>query len=505
MNFGNADLLRVLGHVVAEDIQPNLESAHAQTAARVALLTIEELRKRESRTPALLTELVESGLEIVRDMRNALGEADHSAGQKIADRLSELEAQVCSPENLAGLRKRYQATTALLEQAGQALTEMRNRTRVDQERVSELLKAAAWWEWSFHEAQGKPLEETAAKETGAQGNLTAEKLGAFIGSKLPEASNVVVDGLSRVPGGMGKETYFFTLDTGIPGHPLNGDLVARKMPPGAPLSEGSFDVRREFALLDALKDAGLCAPRPYWLANSVNGVDGAFYVLEKRPGQVCGTFIATADDVPEAFWLDAAAQLAKLHTLSIESIADYLRAWDDPSILNGTAADGTASYVTWFKEYWNTFDRFASPVEIYLFDWLTREIPSNNRPPSIVHGDFGAHNILRDGDKMSAILDWEGFLFGDPAFDLAYVKKFVSHTMPWQRFLDHYYACGGPETDESSFVYYDTLQATRIVAFSAMTAARMSFSGSNDLKDLMLALGFLPEMVRLALTSADRT
>jgi hygromycin-B 4-O-kinase len=38
---------------------------------------------------------------------------------------------------------------------------------------------------------------------------------------------------------------------------------------------------------------------------------------------------------------------------------------------------------------------------------------------SLIHGDFGANNILTDGQYITAVLDWENAKYGDPLFDVA--------------------------------------------------------------------------------------
>jgi aminoglycoside phosphotransferase (APT) family kinase protein len=47
----------------------------------------------------------------------------------------------------------------------------------------------------------------------------------------------------------------------------------------------------------------------------------------------------------------------------------------------------------------------------------------------LLHGDLGNHNIIADGNKITALIDWEDCMSGDPIFDLAYWGTF---------FRDHY-------------------------------------------------------------------
>jgi hygromycin-B 4-O-kinase len=47
---------------------------------------------------------------------------------------------------------------------------------------------------------------------------------------------------------------------------------------------------------------------------------------------------------------------------------------------------------------------------------LAPACPSERR---LIHGDFGADNLLSDGERITAVLDWELAAYGDPLFDVA--------------------------------------------------------------------------------------
>ncbi|SEE08967.1 Phosphotransferase enzyme family protein [Ruania alba] len=40
-------------------------------------------------------------------------------------------------------------------------------------------------------------------------------------------------------------------------------------------------------------------------------------------------------------------------------------------------------------------------------------------PARLVHGDFGMHNILWDGQEITGVIDWDHAAWGDPAIDIA--------------------------------------------------------------------------------------
>lgn len=61
----------------------------------------------------------------------------------------------------------------------------------------------------------------------------------------------------------------------------------------------------------------------------------------------------------------------------------------------------------------------------------------DDAPSRLLHGDPGHHNVFSDGQRITAIIDWEDALVGDPVFDIAYWGTFVRDEMR-QRFLDGY-------------------------------------------------------------------
>jgi hygromycin-B 4-O-kinase len=51
-----------------------------------------------------------------------------------------------------------------------------------------------------------------------------------------------------------------------------------------------------------------------------------------------------------------------------------------------------------------------------VFTSLVQHCPEERH---LVHGDFGSNNILTDGHRITAVLDWDCAKYGDPLFDIA--------------------------------------------------------------------------------------
>jgi hypothetical protein len=57
-----------------------------------------------------------------------------------------------------------------------------------------------------------------------------------------------------------------------------------------------------------------------------------------------------------------------------------------------------------------------------LFELVTGSLA--NFQSALLHGDLGNHNIFTDGKRITAVIDWEDCLCGDPVFDIAFWATF---------------------------------------------------------------------------------
>lgn len=60
-----------------------------------------------------------------------------------------------------------------------------------------------------------------------------------------------------------------------------------------------------------------------------------------------------------------------------------------------------------------------------------------------MHGDLGLNNILIDGERVSALLDWEFVRAGHAAYDLGYFHCMATALGDWEDFLAAYQRAGG--------------------------------------------------------------
>ena len=111
----------------------------------------------------------------------------------------------------------------------------------------------------------------------------------------------------------------------------------------------------------------------------------------------------------------------------------------------------------------------ASPVVDYAYAWARRECALDPGMSAVVHGDAGPYNVLVEGDRLTAVLDWEFAHVGDPAEDLGIVRVYAEDVMDWREFVSIYVASGGREVPERRVrlgMMLQFLKGTTLVAAS---------------------------------------
>jgi len=159
--------------------------------------------------------------------------------------------------------------------------------------------------------------------------------------------------------------------------------------------------RTESHLMEQAVRSGIPAPVPVHLDTKNEPPD--YLVTSFISGQQIrdGAFLTDHADV-------AAAMLARIHTMPIPPVPDLMR-------LHGAVFDMAA-----FDHAPADMDANAKEPEIRAA--LRAHWPPRFNAPCQLHGDFWPGNILWQGDRISAVLDWEDSLIGDPMYDLAIAR-----------------------------------------------------------------------------------
>jgi len=169
---------------------------------------------------------------------------------------------------------------------------------------------------------------------------------------------------------------------------------------------GSSPNRATFESLvqGAVSGVGYPAPSVYFTCTDEAILSAGFLIMELMPGRLM-------TDLPEEVMPEILAE-AHLHLHGI----------DANPIREALESSGFSSSRRSFD---NLIRGFTKQVEERRYDWLHDGLEwlEENRtgePERLVicHGDFHPLNLLVEDGRVSGVLDWAGFLLGEPAYDV---------------------------------------------------------------------------------------
>lgn len=244
--------------------------------------------------------------------------------------------------------------------------------------------------------------------------------------------------LERIGGGQSNPTYFLDWNT--------RQLVLRKKPNG-PVLKGAHAIEREHRVIAALQDSAVPVPRPILLHHDPANIGTPFYLMERVEGRVFDD--PSLKDVPapdrRAIWLAAAKTLADLHELDphAQGLGDF-----------GKAEGYFERQINLWNRQYLASDGDPIPQIEQVHAWLMENMPAEEGPTTICHGDFRLGNLIFHPTKpqVVAVLDWELSTLGHPMADLGFV------CMAWHSTPDEYGGLLGLDLaalnlpDEDSFV-----------------------------------------------------
>jgi aminoglycoside phosphotransferase (APT) family kinase protein len=308
---------------------------------------------------------------------------------------------------------------------------------------------------------------------------------AYLSDRL--GRDVDLSGFVRIAVGWSHETYLFDVDD-------VGYCVRRD--PGNALLRDLSTLRMQFDVLRALDGTDVPSPKPYWYEDDPAVLGAPFIVMEKVPGECPNPWgregrawyeaAAGRGVLPESF-TDA---LVALHRLDWRAtgLGDVL---DVPGAGNDFAVREVRKWRAFVDGIVAAGEHEPEPMMTELFCWLEANAPVTERL-CFVHGAYRTGNLLIHEDRVSAVLDWELQVLGDPLYDVAYVlsdlnregSDLLSYVVERDWFVDRYERATGITVDLDVCRYYEVLYAMRSAAFW-MSASGLFASGRNP--DLRLA------------------
>ena len=194
------------------------------------------------------------------------------------------------------------------------------------------------------------------------------------------------------------------------------EWVLREPPPGGH-AQSAHDVAREARIMSNLADSGIPVPRVIGTGTTPGGA--GFFVMERVPGAPLESEHDAAELTPEhrhELGLQVIRALAHLHTLDPRSVG-----------LSDLGPKTAVPYLErQIQRMSTTWDRvgLASHHDVVWREArsrLTAGLPASPPHVVIMHGDFRLSNLLVQGPRITAVLDWELCTLGDPLADLAWL------------------------------------------------------------------------------------
>lgn len=233
--------------------------------------------------------------------------------------------------------------------------------------------------------------------------MTAEDIAAALATHVPAAR---LRAVARLKGGVSADV--FRLDLAMTDG-VERSIVLRAM------GKSGLESTQEYALLSALRAAGLPIPRPICVDDSRRHIDAPYILMD---------FVDGASEIPPdlsgARLEVMAGSLASIHQLPTASLPPLPLRVDPWPELPGFLPRGA--------EWQALRDRCAGPGPGPFVG-----------TPVLLHGDFWPQNLIwRDG-RIAAILDWEDAALGDPLSDLACARLELKYLFDNAR-VDRFYA-----------------------------------------------------------------
>ena len=312
----------------------------------------------------------------------------------------------------------------------------------------------------------------------------------YLAQHYEHATTFGIQNLERIAVGWSHETWLFDLNFERDGCTECVGLCLRRDPGNALLRHLS-DLGDQFRVLKCLEQTALPAPKAYWYESDPAILGAPFLIMEKVAGRCPNPWGREGRE-----YYAAAAERGTLPVSFTTTLAELHRVdWRAAGLDFLGVPDSGAEFVRREIEKWQGLIEASGhtpePVLTDLICWLTDNIPDSHRL-SLVHGAYRTGNLLIHDDAVSAVLDWELQIIGDPMYDVSYVLSdlnregtpLLSNLVDRDLFYEVYERESGLTIDEDACRYYEALYAMRSAAFW-MSASGLYASGQSD--DLRLA------------------
>lgn len=250
------------------------------------------------------------------------------------------------------------------------------------------------------------------------------------------------------------------------------------------------DTAAEYAVLAALNGSGVRAPAALALDAHGSVCGAPAIVLERIEGEASAVdFLKRPGEEGRTLSEDLAVATAQLHRFD----------WKAAGLVAGSH-DPVADQIAKWEHTFRNHRLEPHPVLAWLFQWLRANAPV---PPrlSLVHGDLRPGNFLYQGDRVTALLDWEMAHIGDPAEDIAWIYRALwspERFIPLDDFLAAHANTAGFSIPRRNVIFYRIFSEVKFAVISVSAAHSVATGGTRNLRHIDRAAK-IPECLRLAL------
>jgi aminoglycoside phosphotransferase (APT) family kinase protein len=398
---------------------------------------------------ALGPEVLKRLREVCLDVAARADKPDAAALERAAFVLSALVSDLCEKPALADMR----------DSAVAGSSSPREHVRAD----------LAFWE--DYEKRATDLHDEAvaaarlARDVPQAPAIDGLALQDFLRAGFPGEQDVTVVSQNLASLGQSKTTVL----VGLSGNQTLPDSLALRI--DRPFNYLGTSVVQEYPVVDYLWRHGVRLPRPIALEASGTVLGQPFIISELASGTTIGSIYVLPARPNEALLDDLAVCLAGLHGVPIQ---------DFP----GDHADVADALDAEIEKYWNDWQSLgqSSIIVEQAFAWIKGNRDRGLGEPSIVHNDFALHNILIDGDRVSAIVDWEFAQPGVAAADLAYFYYAAEALGGYRRFAETYAVNGGTLPPGETFDFYLLWGQLRLAVMHYQVIAGFNNGSLADLR-----------------------
>jgi aminoglycoside phosphotransferase (APT) family kinase protein len=288
-----------------------------------------------------------------------------------------------------------------------------------------------------------------------------DRLRAYFAEQFEDLEFVAV---RQIPGGYTKTTLLVTArDRSGAEVPLV--IRAEKSP--SQLRFDASNVRNEIQIIRIVEAAGVPVAHPIHVEERRDILGHPFMITTRATGRNYGVHTG-GSVIPRAVVRSMAETLAKIHRVPLASLrGSPLDNWFQYRAL----VDNTRELVRrWQTQSWLA-QADASPAWTRLVNWLWDNAPNEAVEPTLLHVDYGPHNILAEDDGVTAVLDWETCRIGDPAEDVAYLIQTTDGSVAPEEILEWYTRAGGAPISTYRLRYFDVITLLKFTAGTLAAAA----------------------------------